>query len=277
MVSYPFYRIDKLKLPNIPNVKNYNSLYNCCREVKTMYVVLVCDDNIPCTLMLVKMLNNYADMYDIEVKGYYNGTDLMEYCRNNRFDIIYMDVELREENGMLLAKELKKINPQSLIIYISDYDDYFAEMVNAEPFAFIPKEYSIAELERKMEKTLKAAIKRIAPQDLFTFEFNKMEYSISLERIKCFHSVARKIYIDGDTMGAPTYFYGKLDDIEKEIKSIDSQYIRINKSYLVNMSCTCLCGKNQVRLGSKIISVSRKYQEEFEVWKKTARTWIYMP
>ena len=241
-----------------------------------MFVVLVCDDNAPYTAMLVKMLSNYADIYDIEVKGYQDETDLMEYCQSNKFDIVYMDVELKETNGMIIAGELKKINPQSLIIYISDYDDYFAEMVNAEPFSFISKELSIPELEKRIEKTLKAAIKRINPQDLWTFEFNKMEYKISLERIKCLHSVARKIYIDGDTMGAPTYFYGKLDEIEKAIMSIDDQYIRINKSYLVNMHWAGLIGgSSQVKLESKIIKVSRKYQEEFNRRKKTARWWVY--
>ncbi|EOS75655.1 MAG: response regulator [Lachnospiraceae bacterium] len=240
-----------------------------------MFVVLVCDDNAPYTAMLVKMLSNYADIYDIEVKGYQNGIDLMDYCRSNKFDIVYMDVELKETNGMILAGELKKINPQSLIIYISDYDDYFAEMVNAEPFSFISKELSIAELEKRIEKTLKAAIKRINPQDLWTFEFNKMEYNVSLESVKCFRSVARKIYIDEVTGGASKYFYGKLDEIEKAIISIDDQYIRINKSYFVNMRWAGLLGNNQIRLGNKVIKVSRKYQEEFNRRKKMSRWRVY--
>ncbi len=240
-----------------------------------MYVVLVCDDNAPYTAMLVKMLSKYTGVYGVEVKGYQNGTDLMEYCRHNKFDVVYMDVELKEENGMILARDLKKINPQSLIIYISDYDDYFAEMVNAEPFAFISKEYSITDLERKIEKTLKAAIKRIDPQDLWTFEFNKIEYSISLERVRCFRSVARKIHIDGDIAGAPTYFYGKLDDIEKEIMNIDDQYIRINKSCFVNMRWAGLLGNNQIRLGNKVIKVSRKCQKEFNERKKTSKWRVY--
>ena len=231
-----------------------------------MYTILVCDDNIPFTAMFVKMLEKYTNMHDAKVMVYHNGIDLMAYCLDNKFDIVYMDVEVGKENGMSLARTLKKINPQVLLIYISAYDIYYKEMVNAEPFRFVSKEpCSYEELELRIKDSLDAAMKRINPQDIWSYTFGKKEYSVSLEGIKYFYSLARAVHIAGDTKGAPVYFYGKIDDIEKEIMEIDNDFVRISKSYLVNMRYAGVCGKDLIMLGygGKVIPVTRKYREEY--------------
>lgn len=129
--------------------------------------ILVCDDNPRFVQTMLKILEKYAGLYDAMVTGFTDGAELLEYCQKHTFDIVYMDIELGKENGMSLAMTLKIINPQVLVIYISAYGTYYVEMVQAEPFRFILKDYSsIPRLEKQIADTLEAAMNRIGPKDI---------------------------------------------------------------------------------------------------------------
>ncbi len=232
-----------------------------------MHNIIVCDDNKPFMNMMVMLLKKYADLYNMEVSGFDNGKELLNYCCNNKVDIIYMDIEIGTENGMDLAKTIKRMNPKTLIIYISAYDYYYADMVQAEPFRFILKDvYAsdyIGNLEKQLTTTLDAAMQRINGKDMWSFIFDRKQYSIILAKVKYFHSLARTIHIVGDVGEVPRYYYGKMDDLQQEIEKIDSNFIRISKSYIVNMKYARLSSRKQVTIDDKTFSITPKYLETF--------------
>lgn len=236
-----------------------------------MHNILVCDDNKDVTKMLKKMLEKYADLYDASIVAFDNGDDLLEYCYNNKFDVIYMDVDLGKKNGLDIAKTLKDLNPDFLIIYISSYEIYYKDMVNAEPFRFVSKNaYDPARLEKELVDALSAAIRRIDKQNGFSFTFNKTEYVIDLDRVEFFHSIGRRMYIYGDTDGAPNYFYGKISELEERLQKIDTNFVRISNSYIINMKFAGkVRGEYQIKIGERTFFVTKKYREIFKkyVWK----------
>lgn len=89
--------------------------------------------------MVSDMLKKYVDLYNYDVISFSDGNELIEYCRFNAFDIVYMDIEVGKNNGIDMAKILKEIDPKSLIIYMSGFDTYYVPLANAEPFRFIYK------------------------------------------------------------------------------------------------------------------------------------------
>lgn len=237
-----------------------------------MYRVIVCDDNVEFLKVIISFLKKYADLYDAEVLGFDNGKDLLKYCQSNQFDIVYMDIEIGKENGMCLAMMLKSINPNLLIIYISAYNTYYVDMVQAEPFHFILKDYSDAyKLEKQVADTLEAAMNRIDPKDIWTYTFRREQYRIELSKIAYFRSVARTIHIVGNIGGMPSYFYGKLDELEKEVAGIDKKFVRISKSIIVNKKYASRYGNNRVKILGEVFSVSSKYRSILNQpdWKMT--------
>lgn len=228
-----------------------------------MHNILACDDNKDFLKMLGSILEKYATLYDAMVTTFDNGTDLLDYCYNNKFDIIYLDVDLGKKNGLDIAKILKSLNPNFLIIYISAYEIYYRDMVNAEPFRFISKNpMYFHNLEKQIADTLEEAMNRIDPKDIWTFSFGKRKYSVVLSRGKYFHSIARTVHIVGDIGDAPAYFYGKIDDIEDEIAKIDKNFVRISKSCIVNKKHSQRYGLEQVRIGDKYFPVTQKYRKK---------------
>ncbi|NBJ93620.1 LytR/AlgR family response regulator transcription factor [Parablautia muri] len=229
-----------------------------------MYRILVCDDNKEFLKLMVLLLEKYAGAYDAMVIGCEGGHDLLAYCWNNKLDLIYMDIVVGRENGMSLAKAIKAMNPRTLIVYVSAYDDYYVDMVQAEPFRFISKDASdIPKLEKQIADTLEAAMRRINGREIWSFVFDRKKYYIELGRIKYFYSMARTIHIVGNLDDAPDYYYGGLDELEKELERIDGNFVRISKRHIINMKYIKVMGKKKVGIDHKVFNVTGKYMEKF--------------
>lgn len=229
-----------------------------------MNTVICCDDNKEfCNLMEI-LLQKYQDAYDIKIVKFYDADQLLQFCTDNEFDIIYLDIELGEKNGLKVAKKLKYINPKALIIYISAYDNYYVDMVQAEPFRFIKKDAAdINKLNKELGQSLSDAIQRVDETTKFSYIFKRSEYTIELNKIKYFYSIARTIHIYGNLGDMPTYFYGKLDELQEILKEKDNSFARISKSYIVNTNYVKSMNKSHVRIEDKVLSITSKYRDDF--------------
>ena len=78
-----------------------------------------------------------------------NGRNLLEMIRNGKsYDIIFLDIDLKDDYlGTDTGHFIKIISPNTLIIYMSAYDNYYSKIVHAEPFDFIPKPFTIIQLQ----------------------------------------------------------------------------------------------------------------------------------
>ena len=80
-----------------------------------MNTVICCDDNKAFCDLLDVLLHKYQGIYEIEIVKFYDADGLLQFCSENTFDIIYLDIELGEQNGLRVAKKLKYLNPKALI------------------------------------------------------------------------------------------------------------------------------------------------------------------
>ena len=71
--------------------------------------------------------------------------------------------------------------------------------------------------------------------NLFVYSYNKEEYSVPIKEIVYFESNKRLVDIHMND-GTVRSFYGKLNNLEKEIQKINKHFIRIHQSFLVNYS-----------------------------------------
>ena len=44
--------------------------------------------------------SSFSISYDIEICGYSNGTDFLNEAKNDKFDLVFMDIYMDEENGV---------------------------------------------------------------------------------------------------------------------------------------------------------------------------------
>ena len=67
---------------------------------------------------------------DVEIVGKFDhAKDALAYALENPVDFALLDIEMAEMNGIQLGKNLKKINPDMIIIYATAYSEYIAEAI----------------------------------------------------------------------------------------------------------------------------------------------------
>jgi two-component system LytT family response regulator len=122
-----------------------------------MKVILV-DDDKAMSIILKRMLKK---INGVEVLSYFNNSEealnfVNEYHMN--IDLVFLDIEMPEENGMDLAKKINTISPLIEIIFITSHREYAVEAFDICAFDYIVKpvtqERVIRTIERAAQKKL---------------------------------------------------------------------------------------------------------------------------
>lgn len=201
--------------------------------MKNMLQVAICDDDAIFTGMLEKLLRKAAqsDGIQIEIDVFFDGFMLENYIfQGNLYDLIYLDIEMKRENGIVAARHIREIDKSVLLIYISGYEQYLKELFEVEPFRFLSKPID----NGKFLRYFREACQRINKSNVYyQFNFNKEIRKIALREVIYFESHNRIINIFLNNGEKETY-YGKLNDVEKELNEKKQRFLRIHQSYLVN-------------------------------------------
>ena len=87
-----------------------------------MLRIAICDDDKILVTQIEEMLNRYLDkkMIDRYIEIFYDGASLERiYEKGDRFDIIYLDIEMSGKNGIEAAKSIRRLDRDVLLIYLS--------------------------------------------------------------------------------------------------------------------------------------------------------------
>lgn len=205
-----------------------------------MIRIAICDDDVVITSYVEKILAKIAAEQNIVVDCavFFDGSTLVESIhQGNFYDIIYLDIEMHKVNGISAAELIRGMDVPALIIYISGYEKYLKELFNTEPFRFLSKPID----EMAFRVAFMAAYKRISQRaEYFSYTYNKEFLKVPLGKICYFESRNRVIYIrtlenmDIEHNDSEYKFYGKMNDVEKQLSKSNARFIRIHQSFLVN-------------------------------------------
>lgn len=202
------------------------------KGMRTMINVAICDDDINITGYIENMLRNNAkkNFIPIETDVFWQGKNLVKAVEDGEyFDIIFLDIEMGDGNGITVAQRIREIDRNVLIIYVTSHESYMRESFSVRPFQFLVKPVE----ERQMTDCFEAACAEISNADnYFRYSYQRLNYKIPLKDIFYFESRKRKVYIM--TEKEIFEFYGKLNEIEEILKASKGAFLRIHQSFLVN-------------------------------------------
>jgi len=199
---------------------------------------------------------------NVNIDKYSSGEELLEAYRQGKcYDLIYLDIRMKELNGFETAKEIRLLDSKAMIIFVTSLGDYILNCFEYRPFWFIIKPVS----EEKFGYVFNRAMMEIINTRTRKYSFYTKEYGslyIDVDRIIYLESVLRKINIY-TAMEQYTY-YASLSEAEEKLKKYD--FVRIHKGYLVNMAYIQRINKNNVVLKNNIaLPLSeRRYKHVFD-------------
>lgn len=229
-----------------------------------MYRVAICDDNEEVVNQIEKHLNIIQNEIDskIEISKFSDSKDFIYDIETERgFDIVLLDIELGLHNGIDIAKMIVDKRVETIIIFITAYHHYIYESFQVRPIGFIEKPYELDALN----ETFLRAVQAVDDLPVIDYMFNNSHYRLMLKKIAYFESQSRIIIIGEINGEDEKIFYGKLDDVEKEIGDMSTSFCRISQSVIINMRYIVKINFNTVIINmgekEKEFGISRKYKE----------------
>lgn len=228
--------------------------------------VAVCDDDKVVVAGIEKELYRLAGLKNIsiDIDVFYNGNELINYINSgNKYDLIYMDIEMPHMNGIESAMEIRKTHTDTLLIYITGHESFAKDVFEVDTFRFLTKPIEFGRFEKYFYD---AAARLGKTGEFFHYQYKKVSYRTAVNDIMYFQSDKRVTYIVDKNDTAKCYH--RLNDIEKTLKEKGVEFLRIHQSFLVNPRYIKRYMHDSVELvNGEILSVSenrrKKVAEQF--------------
>lgn len=225
-----------------------------------MINIAICDDEKIITSQIDNLISDICKRENIPVDTdvFFSGNGLQKEIESGtRYDLIFLDIHMKNGDGITTAQNIRKIDENALLIYVSSYDKYMIELFRLDVFAFIRKPIE----HDNFEKIFKDANQKISNKMFyFSFRYRNQEYKIPCIDILYFESNGRKISVHIRN-GNIEQYNGKLSDVEAWLDKGKIPFLRIHQSYLVNYHHIKSRSKTEVTItnGMKLpISEDRK-------------------
>jgi DNA-binding LytR/AlgR family response regulator len=151
------------------------------------------------------------------------------------FDLIYLDIDMPDKNGIELAADIRKNKTDTHLIFVSSHSHFVFDTFQYAPYRFIRKEKLVQELPESLDSYCKELCQEKLLLKL-KLENNK-EIEEEPAHIRFFFSIRHDIflcrnYCQHERLANRAYTMEQLEEIMKPYG-----FIRIHKTYLVNYRC----------------------------------------
>lgn len=184
--------------------------------------------------------------------------EAMEILKKENIDLIFLDINMPKLSGMSFAKALTKA-PQ--IIFVTAYPQYAVEGFEVDAVDYLLKPFSterfIVAVNKAVEKLeIECRDSNTKEDGHFIIKSDKKFHRIAFSDISYFESIGDfvKVFTSNGVMITSE----NLKDIE--VKLLFAHFIRIHKTYLVQLGKIKYIEGNQVRVEDKMLPIGLTYK-----------------
>lgn len=224
--------------------------------------IAICDDEEVQRELILKCVKLYfKDKQNVAYIEEYESAEQLLFNYNCNLDIVLLDIQMKEMDGITLARELRKSNEGLAIIFITGVADYIFEGFEVKAINYLMKPFD----EYKLKQCLDKAVEQCGNQEkYFTLKVDKELIKISKRKIIRVESQGHYINI---ITGEEQYRIKKsMKEIESELQ--DNNFFKMSRSDLVNIYSVEKITSKEVELinGDKILIPKGKHGEVSEAF-----------
>jgi two-component system, LytTR family, response regulator len=197
------------------------------------------------------------------VKTCKNAFEAMQVLQEEHIDLMFLDIQMP---GMLGTKFLASLREKPMVIFVTAYSSYAVESYDLEVVDYLMKPVSLERFTKAAYKALEVwknkqspAIPKPEPD----FFFVNVEYSlvkIPVKEITHIESMKDYVKIFLKTAARPVLTKSTLKGIEEKLPV--KSFMRVHKSYIVNLEMIESIRSHQIAIGKYEIPVSEANMEE---------------
>lgn len=195
-----------------------------------MFEIFVCDDDINITEFLkFFIMKHFGDNYIVVTMNCCE--ELIDMIEMNKRvpDILIMDINLKDGNGIETVKRLQELHPKLKVIYLTGVINYATSIFETNPAYFLVKPINENNLSDAIAKVSREI--ELNKSDSIVIKTNGSEIILYRRDIMYVESQGRKLVLFMAD-GKKNEIYEKMDVIQEQL---GGAFVRSHKSFLINM------------------------------------------
>jgi DNA-binding LytR/AlgR family response regulator len=221
--------------------------------------IAICDDEVSQIEYLTKLTRDWAILRSINVNIHpFESAEafLFFYANDKSNDILLLDIQMKEMDGITLAKKIRQNNGQIQIIFITALTEFISEGYEVSALHYLLKPVSREKLDIVLDKAVLNINRQETP---ILIETADATARVLLSEIKYIEAFAHNTQIH---MTDGTNIKG-LISISELISLLGNGFCRVHRSYLVGLAHIRQIGKTNIIMdGGLIIPMSRRRYNE---------------
>ncbi|WP_440451841.1 LytR/AlgR family response regulator transcription factor [Ruminococcus intestinalis] len=193
--------------------------------------IAVIDDEQRYMDILARVCNGYFTIRSEQgsVDCFLNGQDFLNKCSENLYDAAFIDIYMSPINGIELAEELRKINKDILIVFVTTSSDFMMQAFSVHAFHYIIKPY----MPEQIYKVLDEAAFYIKDKAKFIrIVCDRKSVMISVKEIMSIESDAH--YLNISVVSGMTYRTRMTMNEFLKLTNNDERFIPVNRGVVLN-------------------------------------------
>ncbi len=194
-----------------------------------------------------------------EIMGFRKANEALEYLKENKCDIFFLDIKMRGITGIELAEKIKAINPKSNIVFVTGYSNYSLDAFKVSASDYLLKPVD-AEQVKKAITNLRYPIK--TENDFRVQCFGNFEVFYNNKPLKFKRSKSKELlaYLidrrgaactmqelatilwgnDTDEISSQSNLRNVIADLRSTLKAINKDEIIIKEKNAISVDCSLL-------------------------------------
>lgn len=212
--------------------------------------IAVCDDEERFRSDIKKHIDKIYNSLDVVVDSFSGGKELIAAFEVRPYDLVFLDIEMPEMDGITLAKKLRSLSEKINIVFLTGHVEYALEGYEVNALRYLTKPVQ----EDKLKEVLRYVADKMTEKRQLLIKADGEEYLLDVSDI--LYLEAQNQYIMIYTSDAEYLVRYNLTDYENELKS--DGFFRTHRGYLVSLGKVKKLGKNEVIMeGNASVPVSR--------------------
>lgn len=143
--------------------------------------IIAADDE---RIALRLLINSIEEVLpDVVVKGFTSGDEVIAYEHLDLCDIAFLDIDMRDVDGITLAKKLKMINPRINIIFVTAYQEFAIQALNLHSSGYVMKPVTKEKVRHELDN-LRHPVHICQTHDIWIQCFGNFEIFVKGEPVK---------------------------------------------------------------------------------------------
>lgn len=219
--------------------------------------IAICDDQQEYRKLIIQYVQFYFKEHLIGLEAYEFGSGEELLSSDKTFDIVFLDIEMNELNGIQTTKELNIRNKNTIIFIVTAYQKYLDDAMDLNVFRYIDKPIQAKRLYNGLDKAIDLINNneitfKTREDGIVTIHKNDIIF-VEVKRKTVYVNTIEKQYIAREKM-----------DFFKE--NLTASYFAIpHIAYVINFNFVKKFQRDKVQLkNNQIVSIAPKKQTEIK-------------